>query len=328
MLEAIRRCVNSRTRSYRYVLPTQLLAKHIAPEVDARCIQRRSDLPGSFDARSFCHRVIVPFDRDNHAVLGGSPEPYVNNPLRIPSFVRSQRGAQRDTRGFDDLVRVLEYAQDNPSQVEALLLAVLGEIRARLERTRIAYPVPNRLSLKQTKEVISAFLERRSGGLRLQCVALGLFRALGEILSLYSEVTGQRVNAADRRTGTVGDLSCRSADGKVVLAVEVKDTKLTIRHVQDKLPQARERAIRELIFLVQGGVASSDADRIGELIEREFVTGQNIYVCEFDTFLHASLVLLGESGRRQVCFHVGAALEQMGADLRHRQDWRDLLERL
>lgn len=81
ILQAISASTNSNTLTYRYVLPTQLLAKFIDPSLDCRALQARSPRPGAFDARSVCHKVIVPFDRENNRVLGGSAEPYLNNPV-------------------------------------------------------------------------------------------------------------------------------------------------------------------------------------------------------------------------------------------------------
>jgi hypothetical protein len=65
---AIDRSINSQTKTYRYVLPTQTLAKTVDPALDARSLQEGSELPGAFDARSLCHRIIVPFDRVRSAI--------------------------------------------------------------------------------------------------------------------------------------------------------------------------------------------------------------------------------------------------------------------
>ena len=111
-----------------------------------------------------------------------------------------------------------------------------------------------------------------------------------------------------------------------MLAVEVKDRELTLRSVQEKLPKSRERGIRELLFLVQGGVAKKDANEVDAAIEREFTTGQNLYVCNFDDFLNTSLVLFGESGRRTFLVTVGQCLDESKADLVHRQHWQELLQ--
>src|SRR5438552_3214789 len=79
LVACIRRCINARRKTYRYVLPTQLLAKLADPTIDCRCLQASRGDAGAFDARTVAHGVIVPFDRDNDKVLGGSAEPYVSN---------------------------------------------------------------------------------------------------------------------------------------------------------------------------------------------------------------------------------------------------------
>ncbi len=96
LLESIRLSVNSNTKTYRYVLPTQLLAKIADPALDCRSLQAGADRTGSFDARTIAHQVIVPFDQSNDRVLGGSPEPYVNNPVRVPEVSEQYRSAQRN----------------------------------------------------------------------------------------------------------------------------------------------------------------------------------------------------------------------------------------
>lgn len=323
--QAIARCVNSKTKTYRYVLPTQLCAKAADNRLDCRSVQMNCGLTGAFDARSVCDHVVVPFDRRNHSVLGGSTEPYANNPLRIPAILESQRGAQRDKAGFDDLRLVLEYAQGNSSRIEDLFRLVLQEIESRLATVQIVYPVPNRVSLKQADQTVQSFLSQRAGGARLQAVAVALFSTIGNRFGLFKSIRSHHINAADASTGSSADLECLDQNNQVVAAVEVKDRQLTLRHAQDKLPVAKAKGIREIIFLVQGGIQSSDDAKVGDLVEREFTTGQNLYVCEFKEFLNACLILLAEGGRRAFLQQVGQELDALKADLSHRQMWRELL---
>lgn len=325
LLAAVDRSVNCPIKSYRYVLPTQLLAKAVQPELDCRSIQEGAELPNSFDARSLCHEVIVPFDRVNHSVLGGSSEPYVNNPLRIPSITTEFRRAQKNKVAFDDLCSVLQYAQEHPTQVRALLISVLIAIRKRLEITHVVYPVPGRISFAQSLSLLHDFLDERTGGLRLQAIAVALLRVLGKAMNLFESVKSAPVNAADASTGLAADLSCLDEEGRVVLAVEVKDRKLTLRQVQDKLPIVRERGIKELLFLVQGGIEKRDKKKVSTLIEREFGVGQNIYVGEFVEFFKTCLVVLGEEGRRVLFSEIGTCLDEFRADISHRQTWAQLL---
>ena len=328
VLDAIESSTNSGTKTYRYVLPTQVLAKVVNRSLDCRSVQATSGLRGAFDARSVCHKVIVPFDRQNNNVLGGSAEPYLNNPLRIPAIVAESRHAQKDKQGFDALRLALDYVQKNPRSAKTVLRAILAAIRRRMNVVTVTYPVPNRISLKQASSLLAQFLEARSGGLRQQAIAVALFRCIGETFSMFAEVRSANINATDASTGSAADLECVDAAGKVLLAVEVKDRQLTLRQTEDKLPGVRDKGIREILFLVQGGLESEDKDAINRLIDREFVTGQNLYVCEFTSFLESCLVLFGENGRRVFLRRVGEYLDEQRADMSHRQQWRDLLGNL
>lgn len=323
--DAVRKSIHSRTKTYRYVLPAQLLPKLVEPGLDCRSVQAGAGLVGSFDARSICQNVVVPFDRENNNVLGGSSEPYANNPLRIPAILPAARAAQKDKAGFDDLIAVLDFAQANPGKVEFLVRLVLSTIRDRLALVSIVYPVPNRVSLRQTLDALDIFLAERTGGLRMQAVAVALFRSLGERFKLFGQVRSNNINAADASTGSAADLECVDDGGTVVMAVEVKDRRLELRQVQDKLPGVRERGVRELLFLVQGGVAPADTAAVADTITRQFVTGQNVYVVEWSNFLSPCLVLFGEDGRRDFLRGVGQEMDLQRADISHRRRWAELL---
>ena len=326
VLEGIRKSVNSKTKTYRYVLPAQLLPKLVEPSLDCRSVQAGAALTGSFDARSICQHVIVPFDRANNNVLGGSSEPYANNPLRIPAIVAGARAAQKDKAGFDHLRVVLDYAEGHADKVELLVRLTLAAVRSRLAEVSVVYPVPNRASLGQASDALSSFLGERSGGLRMQAVAVALFRTIGGRFGLFREVRSNHINAADASTGSAADLECVGAAGEIVLAVEVKDRQLELRQVQDKLPGVREKGVRELLFLIQGGIVGSDVDTVNELISRQFVTGQNVYVVEWYSFTSSCLMLFGEEGRRDFLKHVGRELDERKVDIRHRRQWASLLE--
>ncbi|MCX7804106.1 MAG: hypothetical protein N3A38_02840 [Planctomycetota bacterium] len=181
------------------------------------------------------------------------------------------------------------------------------------------------MSLKQTRRLVRDFLSVPAGGVRLQAVVAAMFRNIGKRFRLFNEVRCGAANVADARSGVAADLECMAENNKVVLAVEVKDGKLRLRHVQDKLPAARGKEISELLFLVHGGTEPEENGDIDSLIEREFITGQNIYVCEFETFLDACLVLFGEEGRGEFLREIGMELNNQRADIVHRRGWSDAL---
>jgi hypothetical protein len=322
---AIAACINSETKTYRYVLPTQILGKLTDPGVDIFCVQAQGAANGGWDARSLCHKAVVEFDRENAMVLGGSAEPYLNNPLRIPRLDSSHRTQQKDKAGFDSLLVVLAHANKSSAACEEVFAAVLKAIKSRLEVTQVLFPVPNRLSLEQAMELMSRYLHERTGGARLQAVATALFDSIGSGFSLYARVESDSVNAADASTGAVSDIRCLDAAGKIVLAVEVKDRDLSVSQMQDKLPEARQQEVRELLFLIRGEVPEDQRQPVSEIVSREFSTGHNLHVHDFEAFARSVLVLMGEEGRRRFVQAIGSRLDQQGLDLTDRQAWRDLL---
>jgi len=329
--QAIYGCINSKTKSYRYVLPTQLVAKISDPSLDSRCIQASRGGKGAFDARSVCDKVIVPFDRQNHNVLGGAPEPYVNNPLRVSEISTEFRSNQKDKAGWDALILVLNEVEKrrNTNFTKIVFTQALIEIYRRLSIVKITYPIPKRVSLERTQEMISTYLSVQSGGERVLTIVSALMELIGEQFGVFAEVRRGSITAADKPSGLVADIECRDKEGNILLAVEVKDRELVLNHIETKLPNMRSNRVSEILYIAQQGILQKNGNKIGELIEKEFVSGQNIYI--FKSVLDFSssiLALVGEIGRRKYLENIGKHLDKYGAAIQHKKDWVTLLSQL
>ena len=327
LIAKIRACVNSKTKSYRYVLPTQLLAKLANSSLDCRSVQVARGEPGSFDARTIAHRIVVPFDQANDSVLGGSPEPYVNNPLRVPEISARYGKAQRNREDWDDLCTILDGVEDKEQREYtcALFRQVLTEIYRRFSAVSVLYPVPKRVSLERTIKVMEDFLSERSGGDRLLALTSALFLIIGKRFQLYADVRREAVTSADAATGMVADLECLSEKGEVVVAVEVKDRELTVSQIRSKIPDVRQKHVSEMFFIAERGVAPCNHDDAAELVRHEFASGHNLYVMDLLSLGRVVLALLGEEGRIEFLAEVGRQLDQYRSDIVHRQAWAQLL---
>lgn len=322
-------CLTSPTKSYHYVLPTQVLAKCVEPSFDCRALQASYDGPGAFDARTIAHQVVVPFDQVNHRVLGGSPEPYVNNPLRCPGVIPRYRDQQKDKADWDKLGVVLNAVeQANSTEFTELVFdQILAELHRLLRDVQVLYPTPNRVSLGETTRIIGEFIATRSGGDRPEAVCTSLFRAIASEFKLFDEVCRQKVNAADIASGMVADIECRLA-GEIVLLVEVKDHSLTLTQLDAKLDAARAKKISELLFLAEQGTLDKEHQEIERRIKSEFASGQNVYISNFMAFSAGILILLGEKGRVRFLSLVGHELDRVGSSITHRRAWAQLLKSL
>ena len=82
-LENIKIIINGTHKTYRYILITALLAKSTSDLINPISIQASAPISGAYDARSLCHKVIVPFERKFlNGALGNSNEPFLNKPAR------------------------------------------------------------------------------------------------------------------------------------------------------------------------------------------------------------------------------------------------------
>jgi len=323
----IRDCLRSKTKSYRYVLPTQLLSKCVDPSLDSRSLQASFQSRGAFDARTIAHDVIVPFDRENHQVLGGSPEPHVNNPPRCTSVARQNSARQKNKADWKKLIAVLERVERLKDEqcTRKVFDQILLEIYNSLDEVKVIYPVPNRISLNETTRLVETFLGTRSGGDRLEAVATALFRVIGSRFKLFDDVRRQRVNVADASSGMVADIECWNRD-KIVFMIEVKDRSLTMVQMDSKLGMARSRKINEILFMAQGGIEDADRVQMAERVTREFSSGQNIYISNLIGFATSILTVLGEAGRAEFLHEVGTELDRAASSISHRKAWAALLQ--
>lgn len=114
----------------RFALVTQLLLKTIVPSAGARQLDAIPDVPGGFSPRSLAKNVVVPFDEARDALLGGSLDPYVSNPLRRAVIEESL--AEADPSGqWAALINILDAAESSPGDAWQLLTAALHVARAR-----------------------------------------------------------------------------------------------------------------------------------------------------------------------------------------------------
>jgi len=322
----IRECLTSKTKSYHYVLPTQLLAKAVNPNLDCRSLQAAYNNPGAFDARTIAHSVIVPFDKENHKVLGGSPEPYVNNPLRCPSISPNYRNRQKNREDWDKLSKILEFVEntDNKVLVKKFFDQVLLEIHRLLTDVQVVYPTPNRISFDKTVQLLKNFISEKSGGDRIEAITVALFQTIGESFHLFVKVKREKITAADAASGMSGDIEC-SKNNKIVLLIEVKDKILTLIQIESTLDAARSGQISEIIFMAQKGVDVKEAKNIKKKINQEYISGQNIYIVELLDFAKGILMLLGEKGRVDYICKIGPELDRTNSAISHRKAWADLL---
>jgi hypothetical protein len=135
------------------------------------------------------------------------------------------------------------------------------------------------------------------------------------------------ITSADQASGMLADLECTTKDERIVLAVEVKDRQITISQLRAKLRVIREKQVSEVFFVAQGTVESEGAE-VEALIDREFASGQNVYVTDLVKFSTTVLSIVGEGGRADFLKETGIQLETYKSEITHRRAWASILAAL
>ena len=318
--------VNSKVKSIRYALITQILGKVADPGRSAMAIQLGDGSEGAWDARSFAKDVIVPWEIENNHFLGGSGDPYVSKPLRR-TRLDDQQTKVRDKGDWQKLENFL-HPLDTAESVELneALRRVLASFARKLADESFGYLIPGRIDQLRLEYVVSEFLQESSGGLRPLAVAAALFKTIGKGFSLFDEIRSQGVNEADAAKGVPGDIMCYNESGNICLAVEVKGTELTLTHVEEttKMAKRSNEEISNLIFAAPS-VREKDVDEIEDRICRRWTENLNLYAVSIFNLVATTLVLLDESWRIVFLREIGNQLDDL-RDQAARRRWDDLLK--
>lgn len=325
----IEKLIDSRFVSIRFCLPTQLLGKLTDPKLDCLCLQKGSGVSDSqWDPRSFSNKVIVPWVSENQCVLGTSTDPYVGKPLR-KARIEENPGNVKGKEEWVLLYQVLNDVETKGSEeyTRLCMIHALRSIHKKFSELVFEYFVPERISIEQTEKIINSFLSEASGGDRGLSVAAALFQTFGKYFKIYKEVKRHVINASDQSTGLAGDIECIGEDGKLKLAIEVKERNLTLTDVRSAVLKARKVSLQELLFNAPG-TNQSENDEINDLISKTWASGTNLYRLSIFELIRVGLSLTGELGRKDFLENVGQQLDTYNTQPSNRKRWKELLEEI
>lgn len=238
--------------TYKYILVTALAAKATDASINPLCLQAKSSLPGAYDARTVCHGVIVPFEKNILGkALGGSNEPFLNKPARFTEL--SKDNAVR--RGNDQaiLFRLVDDLPKVSTKEEAygcLVYAIKKLIAVREEKAALTeFSLENMDSSAATLyDFIDKLLYENHEGEILTLVVAGLFEQYMAEKTNY-KVEVHPVNESGASSKEVSDLDVY-LDGKLFISNELKDKAFTdhdMEHAADKVIAAGKGQINFVV---------------------------------------------------------------------------------
>lgn len=284
----IKEVILGRHKTYRYILLNGILAKSTNGACNPLSIQAGADLIGAFDARSLCHDVIVPIEREILGDrLGASNEPFMNKPARFPSL--SLNNAVRRGRDMEMLRASYNVLSSLTSEDDALIalkdcvywvfkreprdLEVFLSTKERGES--------NSSLLSFSSDVVSLSLEGESCAL----LAGAIFEIIAVLTGRSLEVRTHKVNQSGASSKETSDIDVYE-DSVLVLTAEVKDKRFHATDVGHAVSKVISAGLSSLIF-IKGPRAILVDDAEDALKDYWKERGVNIYFVSILEYLAA-----------------------------------------
>ncbi len=231
-------------KTYKYILVTGILAKATNEKANPLALQAGAELAGAYDARSLCHKVLVPFERDFlHNILGGSNEPFLNKPARFTHL--SEDNAVRRGRDKEILLLLIETlsAIHSSKAAKQYLACAFKFLEKKIEEAdqisgvKIQYDP----TLIEIYEFTINFIEKSFEGETCAIVVGSIESMLHESFSGECVVKTHKVNQCGASSKEVGDIDV-FINKKFSHAIEVKDKDFTpydLEHAFKKIIQSK-----------------------------------------------------------------------------------------
>ena len=229
--------------TYKYVLFTALLSKATNPNINPLCLQKKSKLPGSYDARTVCHEVIVPFEKTIlNKALGGSNEPFLNKPARYTELNKNnavRRGNDQNLLfALCDNLPLIISADD---AYQCLVYFLCKVIKHGIEMARLstfAIPLCSNSPIRLSAYINDALNNSFEGEILTLMVAGVYYLKYRAIPNTLIDV--HPVNQSGKSSKEISDLDIY-INNRLVVSNELKDkvySEIDVRHAADKVIQA------------------------------------------------------------------------------------------
>lgn len=283
--QKIREILRGTHKTYRYILVTALLAKATNDEINILSLQKGDGGDGKYDARSLCHKVLVPFETLKlPGCLGSSNEPYLNKPARFVSLSLTntvRRG--KDFQTLSDVIDVLSNISSSSDAYKYLksALSVMKEVsKEYVSKFSVGDALIDISEFSQlVLDYIYAITEHSLEGEVCPLIVSQLEQMyLGEDF----KVEPHKVNQSGASSKEVGDIDVYDNNKKLIYSIEVKDKDFSKQDVAHAIAKFRQADLNTSLF-VYGKNVSFDKDEVFQLLKE---IGREGHYCCLISILH------------------------------------------
>lgn len=280
--------------TYKYVLVNALLAKAAMPEINPLCLQKKSELPGAYDARSHCHKVIVPFERTFlNGALGNSNEPFLNKPARFKELSKEnavRRG--KDQQLLNTLCDTLPKI-DNPELAFSTLTdSIYYCIKLAEENSSKLSFNYNTVSTNEISNFLYQILEESHGGEILSIVVGSLMKAFVENIKGNNSVQVHKINQSGASSKEISDIDVYH-NNSILYTIEAKDKTFNEYDVEHAVSKSASSGAKKLLFIIgPRGAYEGISKNPNQLIKDANSQGIQLNLIGYRAFIEQMLLLI------------------------------------
>lgn len=250
-------------KTYKYILVNGILAKASNNDANPIALQAGAPLSGAFDARSLCHKTLVPFERDFlKNILGGSNEPFLNKPARFTHL--SEDNAVRKGKDKETLLLLIKILSAIKTSEEAMeyLACIFVILQEQIKKTSETFGSVLNYSpaLIEIYEFSLLFTSKSFEGETTVIIIGSLESLLHQYIEGVYTVKTHKVNQSGASSKEVGDIDIYN-DGEFYYSIEVKDKNFNEYDVEHALNKVLHNHGKKAAF-IYGNQAEFNADAI------------------------------------------------------------------
>jgi len=309
--------INCKRLTYRYMLFVGLLVAVTDRKLHPRCLQMKAKDKlaaigrEAFDARSLCKHVVVPFEKLLlKGRLGGSSDPYVSNPARLPMIEPGN-----DVKGVLDrfllgqLYDVLEFADGADEALRKTMFSFAYALvlqREAPELSLLEFAVDEADGIDAS--LFFDFLESHTQGVSAVVTLAAFFR---QYYGKDTRVVVHPITESGASSKEVGDIDLRFKDGRAY-AVEVKDKPYADVDVNHACGKALKASVHKVVFAF-GPDAEKKRPHDGALINFWREKGVELTFMSIDASLGVAMAMSDSTARVEFANGIAHALLEMNA---------------
>lgn len=243
--------LNGTHKTYKYILVTAILAKATNKNIDILSLQAGDRSKGAYDARSICHKVLVPFEREFlKDSLGSSNEPYLNKPARYKRL--TTENPVKNGKDMDILkmvISILERITDSNIAKKYLCSALASMVNI-TQKNANKYSIS--IDSNEQNSNIQDILDFVNILIKKSCegeICPLIVAAIESCIKKKYTIVPHKVNESGSSSKEIGDIDIYNENKELVTSIEVKDKDFAKNDVEHAIKKFANAKLKRTMFI-------------------------------------------------------------------------------